>query len=276
MFPSSPREVTGQSLVLWVSVLYTTSSTAKPGPRTPHHLDLMLPMAPQGFKQSHSPQQGSVWNMRNIFQGGTHHPPPLPCILLELCPVAMTASVLFPMSETTGHVGTWRWSGRSGACARPTVLVSSLTPRQHSVWVLLRTWPHRSIPGTNSLQASWPRRGLGGRQRPRPGGSPWQRVPLLPGTDLEPPRAGKDPDLRPEEMLERRGGSEGQREGGRGQSPGRQRQEKRVRTPQGSAQREAGPWLASTPTRQVPPPLPQGRRPPVQRRSPSEELSSVK
>lgn len=26
--------------------------------------------------------------------------------------------------------------------------------------------------------------------------------PCPPGTDLEPPRAGKDPDLKPEEMLE--------------------------------------------------------------------------
>lgn len=41
--------------------------------------------------------------------------------------------------------------------------------------------------------------------------------PFPPGTNLEPPRAGKDPDRRPEEMLERRveGRVEGRgREGG--------------------------------------------------------------
>lgn len=63
-------------------------------------------------------------------------------------------------------------------------------------WVLLRTYPHRmksqrgpwdkELPGFLIVQESVRR---------------YRGRPCLPGTDLEPPRAGKDPDLRPEEML---------------------------------------------------------------------------
>lgn len=50
---------------------------------------------------------------------------------------------------------------------------------------------------------------------PKAGRQPRAEGAAAAGTDLEPPRAGKDPDLRPEEMLERRGGvgAEGGREG---------------------------------------------------------------
>lgn len=121
-------------------------------------------------------------------------------------------------------------------------------------------WPQRSCPGPAwclvwgpYLLPTHSRHGGGAEERLRSGSfsgliphrmksqrGPWDKElpgflivqesvrryrgrPCLPGTDLEPPRAGKDPDLRPEEMLEGTAEERQRGRGGRSQGPGRQR-----------------------------------------------------
>lgn len=275
-----PRSYRAECWSLWVRILYGTSSTAKAQAQNAPPSGSDAPKgfsAAQGFKQTHSPLTGRCVGHGKHFSG--KHPPPSssamhPARVLPGCNDSVCAC------SYEGDNGTLFAHG-CGADALvpaqgPPCCVPSLTTHDKPLAMGppqdLATqecpWDQK-LAGLLTVQGTVRKTGPKAWRKPRAEGA------AAPGTDLEPPRAGKDPGLRPEEMLERRGGREGQREGGRGQSPRKaETREMSENTPGICPERGSAP-VREHPNKAGSPPLrAAGHLSP--QRSPSEEPSSVK